>query len=42
VKATAHYQLSADQVPLLGLAHLDLEQRHAELVPLYRGLGGTR
>jgi len=22
--------------------HLDLEQRHAELVPLYRGLGGTR
>jgi hypothetical protein len=42
VKATAHYQLSADHVPLLGLAHLDLEQRHAELVPLYRGLGGTR
>jgi Flp pilus assembly protein TadG len=38
VRATAHYQLSADQVPLLGLAHLDLEQRHAELVPLYRAL----
>lgn len=39
VRATAHYRLSADQVPLLGLAHIDLEQRHAELVPLYRGLG---
>ena len=38
VRATAHYQLSADRVPLLGLARLDLEQRHAELVPLYRGL----
>ena len=41
VRATAHYQLSADQVPLLGLAHLDLEQRHAELVPLYRGLAAA-
>jgi Flp pilus assembly protein TadG len=41
VRATAHYQLSASQVPLLGLAHVDLEQRHAEPVPLYRGLGGT-
>ncbi len=41
VRATAHYQLSATQVPLLGLAHLDLEQRHAEPVPRYRGLGGT-
>jgi hypothetical protein len=41
VRATAHYRLSADQVPLLGLAHLDLEQRHAEPVPRYRGLGGT-
>ena len=41
VRATAHYQLSASQVPLLGLAHLDLEQRHAEPVPRYRGLGGT-
>jgi hypothetical protein len=41
VRATAHYQLSAEQVPLLGLAHLDLEQRHAEPVPLYRGLAGT-
>ena len=41
VRATAHYQLSASQVPLLGLAHLDLEQRHAEPVPRYRSLGGT-
>ena len=41
VRAAAHYQLSADQVPLLGLAHLDLEQRHAEPVPLYRGLAGA-
>ena len=41
VRATAHYQLSASQVPLLGLAHLDLEQRHAEPVPRYRGLGGA-
>jgi len=41
VRATAHYQLSADQVPLLGLARLDLEQRHAEPVPLYRGLAGA-
>jgi hypothetical protein len=41
VRATAHYQLSADQVPLLGLAHLDLVQRHAELVPLYRGLAAA-
>jgi hypothetical protein len=40
VRATAHYKLSADQVPLLGLAQLDLEQRHAEPVPLYRGLAG--
>ena len=41
VRATAHYQLSASQMPLLGLAHLDLEQRHAEPVPRYRSLGGT-
>jgi Flp pilus assembly protein TadG len=41
VRATAHYQLSANQVPLLGLAHLDLEQRHAEPVPRYRSLGGA-
>jgi Flp pilus assembly protein TadG len=40
VRATAHYQLSANQVPLLGLAHLDLEQRHAEVVPMYRSLAG--
>jgi hypothetical protein len=39
VRATAHYQLVASNVPLLGLARLDLEQRHAELVPRYRGLG---
>jgi hypothetical protein len=38
VRATAHYQLLATQVPLLGLAHLDLEQRHTEPVPRYRGL----
>jgi Flp pilus assembly protein TadG len=38
VRATAHYQLSASQLPLLGLAHLDLEQRHAEPVPMYRSL----
>jgi hypothetical protein len=41
VRATAHYRLTADQVPLLGLAQLDLEQRHAAPVPLYRGLAGT-
>jgi hypothetical protein len=41
VRATAHYQLSASQVPLLGLAHVDLEQRHAEPVPRYRSLGAT-
>jgi len=41
VRATAHYQLSASQVPLLGLARVDLEQRHAEPVPRYRSLGGT-
>ena len=41
VRAIAHYQLSASQVPLLGLAHLDLEQRHAEPVPRYRGLAGS-
>lgn len=40
VRATAHYQLSASQVPLLGLARLDLEQRHAEPVPRYRSLSG--
>jgi hypothetical protein len=41
VRATAHYQLSADQLPLLGLARLQLEQRHAELVPVYRGLAAA-
>ena len=41
MRATAHYQLSASQVPLLGLAHLDLEQRHAEPIPRYQSLGGT-
>jgi hypothetical protein len=40
VRATAHYQLSASQVPLLGLAHIDLEQRHAEVVAMYRSLAG--
>lgn len=41
VRATARYQLSASQVPLLGLAQVRLEQHHAEPVPRYRGLGGT-
>ena len=38
VRATARYQFSASQVPLLGLAQLNLEQRHAEPVPRHRGL----
>jgi hypothetical protein len=41
VRAAARYQLVGARVPLLGLAHLDLEQRHAELVPRYRSLGGA-
>jgi Flp pilus assembly protein TadG len=41
VRAAARYQFSASQAPLLGLAHLDLEQRHAEPVPRYRGLSAA-